>query len=236
MSLEEELPVGVDQILSSPWHIRGGEKVPSSEEVLLGGGAVQLEVTVLYTDLADSTRLVTDFDPRVAAKVLKAFLYCATKLIRHKGGDIRSFDGDRVMGIFIGDSKNTSAANAALHINWAVSEVIRPALAKQYPTLAEAGFRLRHATGVDRSKILAVRAGIRGSNDLLWIGRAGAVAAKLSALRDGNYTSYVTADVYNNMAEGAKLSTKPGTPNMWDKMATAKYGLTIYRSTWWRSP
>jgi tripartite-type tricarboxylate transporter receptor subunit TctC len=37
-------------------------------------------------------------------------------LIKAAGGEIRSFDGDRVMGVFMGKSKNTSAATNAVRL------------------------------------------------------------------------------------------------------------------------
>jgi adenylate cyclase len=234
MALSDDLKQSVDDILAQSWDIRDGTVVPETKDVALAGGGVNLEATILYSDLAESTRLVTDFDGRTAARVMKAFLACSSRIIRTHGGDIRSFDGDRVMGIFIGDSKNTSAANSALKINWAMTEVIRPKVEAKYPILSQRGFTLRHATGVDRSTILAVRGGVHGANDLIWVGRAGAVAAKLSSLRVRNYTSYVTADVYNTMAKVAKVSSDG--KDMWELMPAKQYGLATYRSTWWRRP
>src|SRR4051794_31213124 len=112
MALSDDLKQSVDDILSQGWDIRDGTVVPETKDVALAGGGVNLEATILYSDLAESTRLVTDFDRRTAARVMKAFLACSSRIIRSHGGDIRSFDGDRVMGIFIGDSKNTNAANS----------------------------------------------------------------------------------------------------------------------------
>lgn len=231
MTLSQELKDGVDGILAQPWSTRDGVKVPETEDVASAGGAVKLEAVILYSDLADSTTLVTYHDKRVAAKVMKSFLYCASRIVTAHGGEIRSFDGDRVMGIYVGTSKNTSAAKAALHINWAMREVIRPKIEAKYPSLAEAGFTLQHATGVDRSDILAVRAGMRGSNDLIWIGRAAAVAAKLSSLRLSDAQSIITSDVYRFLRDEAKTA-KDGRA-MWVKMSGTRYGLETYKSNWY---
>ena len=35
-----------------------------------------------------------------------------TQLVKSNGGEVRSFDGDRVMGIFIGDGKNPRPQSA----------------------------------------------------------------------------------------------------------------------------
>jgi class 3 adenylate cyclase len=107
------------------------------------------------------------------------------------------------MAVFIGDHKRTHAAKAALRINYAVSEIINPAIAARY---ADQPFKLRHAVGVDISKLFVARTGIRGSNDLVWIGRAANYAAKLSALREGDYMSIITEDVFRKMNDEVRFS------------------------------
>jgi class 3 adenylate cyclase len=109
-----------------------------------------------------------NYDKRVAAKVFKSFLSCSSKLIRAEGSEIRSFDGDRVMGVFISGPKNTSAARCALKINYAFLKIIKPKLAAKYPSLATGSDKLAHCVGVDASEVLVVRGGVRNNNDLVW--------------------------------------------------------------------
>jgi class 3 adenylate cyclase len=117
MALKDELSTNVSSTLGQEWNIRNGLVAPTSQDVALAGGAVKLTATMLYADLADSTELAMQQDRRVSSKVFKSFLTCASRIIRARGGDIRSFDGDRIMGVFLGDSKNSSAAKCALNIN-----------------------------------------------------------------------------------------------------------------------
>jgi uridylate cyclase len=234
MSITPQLEKGVDDILAEPWSVRDGRVVPETDDVTLKGGGVQLDATILYADLAKSTVLVTDFDHRTAARVMKSFLYCCSRVIEANGGEIRSFDGDRVMGIFVGDAKNSSAAKCALQIKYATDEILRPRVEKKYPTLAANGFKIAHASGVDTSSVLAVRAGMRDANDLIWIGRAAGVAAKLSAIRESHYRSYVTSDVYSRLRDDVKKG--PGKEDMWIVMGAKQHGLTVYRSSWQWKP
>lgn len=125
MALSDDLRKEVDGVINQAWDVRDGEVVPTTDKVALAGGGVKLEATMLYADLADSTEIAM-WDRRVAAKLFKAFLACASRLIRAQGGELRSFDGDRVMGVFLGNSKNTSAAKCALQINWAFINLIKP--------------------------------------------------------------------------------------------------------------
>ena len=111
------------------------------------------------------------------------------RIIRSDGGEITAFDGDRVMAVYLGDSKNSNAAKSALKINWAVKNVINPAIKKQYP---DTSFEVAQAIGIDTSELFVARTGIRGSNDLVWVGRAANYAAKLCSLRDEGYSTFIT--------------------------------------------
>ena len=117
MALLEDLKAETSKIATSSWGRRDGQVVPENNDVGLGNVGVDLEATFLYADLADSTELAI-LDQQIAAEVVKAYLMGTTRIIRALGGEIRSFDGDRVMGVFIGDMKNTLATEAALKINY----------------------------------------------------------------------------------------------------------------------
>jgi class 3 adenylate cyclase len=235
MSLQDDLANDVNTLLNQEWSIREGQVVPTSDSIALAGGAAKLSATILYADLADSTELAIKYDRRVAAKVYKCFLSCCSKIIRARGGDIRSFDGDRVMSIFVGNYKNTSAAKCALQINHAFLKIIKPKLEAKYDSLKSGSYKLAHCVGIDTSEVLTVRAGIRKNNDLVWVGRAPNIAAKLSTLRESPFHSYITEDVYNSLAEEAKLSSGAKKP-MWESRSwktLEPFGIkTIYRSSW----
>lgn len=83
--------------------------------------------------------------------------------------------------------------------------------------------------GIDRSPIRAARTGVRGANDLVWVGRAANYAAKLSSLPD-SHASRITADVFDRLNKEAKYSN--GTC-MWEEAQwTAMENMKIYRSNW----
>ncbi|MEQ1903138.1 MAG: adenylate/guanylate cyclase domain-containing protein [Pirellulaceae bacterium] len=235
MALKEDIDNEVGQILAQTWDLRDGTVVPATESVLLAGGGVKLKATMLYADLAESTKLAMD-NRQTAARVCKAFLAASTRLIRANSGDVRSFDGDRVMGVFIGDSKNTSAAKCALQINWVFLNVIVPKFKGKYESFRNGGHILAHGTGIDVSEVLAVRSGIRNNNDLIWIGRAPNVAAKLSAIRGDGYSSFITGEVYDQMRDDVKFGGDP-TRSMWEERAwNAGPVKRVYRSNWGWAP
>jgi adenylate cyclase len=237
MAIIDELNSEIEGTLNEKWTIRNGTVVPEVEDVSLSGAAVKLDATILFADLADSTKLAI-LNQEIAAKVFKMFLAASSRIIRHNGGQIRSFDGDRVMGIFIGTSKNTSATKCALNINYAFTEIIKPKLKVKYEIFRSGSYDLSFCTGVDVSPILSVRSGIRNSNDLIWVGKAPNIAAKLSGIRDSPYNTYITKEVYDNMHESSKITTDKSA-NMWQKLENWNkvQGLnTVYKSHYYWKP
>lgn len=226
MGLQDDLKAQVIKIFKEQWTERDGTVVPTSDDVQLGNDAVKLQATVLYADMDGSTNLVDSKKAHFAAEVYKTFLYCAAKVIRAEGGEITAYDGDRVMAVFLGGSKNTNAARAALKLNYARTKIIQPALLAQYPN---SNYTLRHVVGIDTSSLYVARTGIRGANDLVWVGRAANYAAKLSAL-GSDYATRITEDVYNML--NASLRETDG-KSMWEKATWKAMGnQEIYRSTW----
>ncbi|MCB2229944.1 adenylate/guanylate cyclase domain-containing protein [bacterium] len=229
MSLGEELSDEIGTILRERWNTRDGQKVPDTDDLKLSNDAVVLDATVLYADLADSTGLVDTYKPLFAAEIYKCYLHAAARIIRSEDGAITAYDGDRIMATFIGGSKNTSAVRSALKINYAVEKIINPAIQAQYTNTE---FSLRQTIGIDTSSLHVARTGIRGSNDLVWVGRAANYAAKLCGL-SADYPTWITAAVYNKLHESAKSSDGKA---MWEARSwTAMAGMTIYRSNWWWS-
>jgi class 3 adenylate cyclase len=226
MSLSDDLNSEVISIFKTNWNQRDGRQVPEPESVALGNDAVEIDATVLYADLAESTQLVDSKKASFAAEIYKAYLICASRIIKSEGGSITAFDGDRVMGIFIGDTKNSSAARSALKINHAVQKIINPAIKSQY---ADANYEVKQAVGIDTSRLFVARTGIRGSNDLVWVGRAANYAAKLCSLREGIYASWITEGVYNALADSVKATDGK---LMWESRHWTARNMTVYRSSW----
>jgi len=229
MGLKADLDAEVAKIFRENWDVEDTEDVPEAEDVLLGSNHAKRleEATVLYADLSYSTKLVDGFKWGFAAEIYKAFLHCSAKIIREEGGEITAYDGDRIMAIFVGGSKNTTAARCALKINYARVQIINPALKKQYSSI---DYQVRHVVGIDVSELRAARTGVRGDNDLVWVGRAANHAAKLSSLST-DYPTWITKAVYNGMNKSSRISSDGR--NMWEARSwTAMNKRLIYRSHW----
>jgi class 3 adenylate cyclase len=232
MALVDDLKSQVQEILDTRWASREGKVVPDSDSVKLGNDAVKIKGAVLYADLAESTVLVDRFPRWYAAEVYKSFLHCASKIIGARDGVITAFDGDRVMAVFIGDYKHTNAAICGLQIKYAVREIINPLLKAEYP---DKQYTVTHGVGIDTCELFVAKTGVRGANDLVWVGRAANYAAKLCSLRNGDYTTYITEEVFKQMNDKAKYTIyNPEKKLMWERRTWNDKNIVIYRSNYWR--
>ncbi len=232
MSLKDDLTVAVKKIFADKWEVEKTDAVPDPEDLRLNANhAKDLEnATVLYADLDGSTNMVDNYKWNFSAEVYETYLRCAAEIIRSEDGEVTAYDGDRVMAVFTDDWKNTKAVRCALKINYAVTEIIQPALKVQYPSTE---FTIKHVVGIDTSQLRTARIGVRGDNDLVWIGRAANHAAKLTNI--SGKATWITKAVYDAMNKDVKYS---GDTNIWEaRLWTAMNNLPIYCSTyWWRIP
>jgi len=236
MANAEKFEADISAIFNTTWNIRNGIVVPKTEDVALTNGAVKMEAVLLYADLFHSTELQRQFPNSMVAKIVRAYLSSMTRLISDAAGAVRSFDGDRVMGVFVGGSKNSIAARCALKMNYVVDQILRPKAETQFPSLKTKGFVIDHCVGIARSEVFIVRAGVRGDNDLVFVGQAPNIAAKLSELRESPYSTWITWSVYNYLHNYAKLGGDGR--NMWIN-AKRKLGVQewdVYKSSWHWKP
>ena len=232
MALADDLRDEVRQIFAEQWTMSKGIVVPNPENLTLTNNARHFaRATILYADLSGSTTLVDGYPWTMAGEIYKTYLACAARIIRSMSGEIVAYDGDRIMAVFIGDTQTSNAAKCALQINWAVKNIVNPTLKQQYP---QRDYVVKQVVGIDTSEIRAARIGIRGGNDLVWIGRAANYAAKLTECRN-DYPTWITADGYNQLADYAKFGGNPK-QNMWGQFKwTAMNDIPVYGSTWWWS-
>lgn len=223
----------VKSIFKTNWQIRDGQKVPEPSDITLGNDAVKLNATVLYADLKESTNMVGKYKKTFSAEVYKSYLVACCDLIRNNDGVITSFDGDRVMAVFIGDEKESKAAKTALQINYIVRKVINPELQDNYNT----NFIIEQVVGIDNSELLVAKTGIRGDNDLVWVGNAANIAAKMCSIRKGTYNTYISKNVYDSLNDVSKYHFSNSFKyNMWESFFWNDYNRTIYGSTYWWKP
>lgn len=226
MALKDDLTSDVKTIFKSAWTETTGRVVPAPSDVGLGNKATLLEqAVVFYADLDGSTNMVDTKKWQFSAEIYKTFLHCAAKIVKAESGDITAYDGDRIMAIFIGNNKHDRAARAALKLRWAVLKIVQPLMKETYTT----DFVIAHTVGIDVTDLRAVRTGVRGDNDLVWVGRAANYAAKLTTL-GSDYPTWITKAVYDGLSSSLKTSNSK---SMWEARTwTDMENMSIYRSNW----
>jgi len=221
MTFKDDLVAARDNIVGTNFAIRNGTVVPTTEDVGYNE-AIRLQSTYLYTDMANSSGLVAISPPETVGKVLRLFLDLSVRIIRKHDGAIRSFDGDRVMGIFIGAGRFDRAVKSALQVKWACDQLIQPKLNDAYKSIREAGWILRPGCGIASGEALIVRGGVRrSSSDLVSVGLAPNMAAKLSDVRHAPYHTRIGAATYKKLGDSARVSKGV---DMWDGPHTLKMG------------
>jgi class 3 adenylate cyclase len=222
----------IDNILKTDWSKRDGRVVPTTADIQLGNDAIEMEATILYADLKESTAMVKKYYNWFSAEIYKCYLVACCELIKNNDGVITAFDGDRVMGVYIGDSKNSNATKTALQINYIVREVINKKLEAKYP---KDPYQIIQAVGIDTSQVFIARTGIRGDNDLVWVGNAANMAAKMCGIRNTGFSSFISSDVFSKISNETKYG---GTEKklMWSEYFWSDYDKNIYGSSWQWSP
>ena len=60
MSKSDDISKDVQSIIDKTWNKRKGNKIPNSEDITLAGGAVEIDATFLYADLANSSKMAKE--------------------------------------------------------------------------------------------------------------------------------------------------------------------------------
>lgn len=214
MTFKEDLTAKVKEFVQESWgEIPNGYAVPVPEDMTFGNTGRRLTACIFYADICGSTAMVYSLADTRAAEYYKAYLHCAAKIIKRNGGEITAYDGDRVMAVFLGDSKEDDAVGAALELSYAVDEIINPAFSALYTTSHR---RLRHTVGIDASTVLVSKTGVRVDSDLVWVGLAANYAAKLNSFDglDFDYPIRITHEIFAALS----LACLVGTANqpMWE--------------------
>jgi len=233
MTFKDDLIEARDAIVTTNFTVRDGILVPTTADVGYDD-AVKLQATYLYADLVDSSGLVAISPQQTVGKILRLYLDLNVRIIRKNGGEIRSFDGDRVMGIFVGVTRFDQAVKTAMQIKWACDNIIQPEIAKRYKSIANNDWTIRPACGIASGEALIVRGGVRrADNDLVSVGVAPNLAAKLSDIRASTCHVRLGAGTYKKLSNASRLG-KNGN-NMWigpesTTMGGKKY--SYYRSNY----
>jgi uridylate cyclase len=231
LGLADQVTRVVVDALSPTLTIVDTETVPTAHDAARPDGATRITATYFYADMADSTGLAQAHESWMVAKIVRSYLSAVTRVVRERSGQVMSLDGDRVLAVFTGERKNANAVLAAMNLSWAVSKVINPALERKWGVF---GWTMQHGVGIDTGEALIVRGGVGADDDLVCVGRAPNIAAKLSKIRSGE-SIFVTKPVLDDLPDHMR---RAASGDMWNALGTQLYGRSrvTYYGSWyyWR--
>jgi len=164
------------------------------DEIL--GGRVTLsgelkEVTVLFADLRDFTRLVETTPPREVVTIINTYFKSMTEAINAHHGLVLQFIGDEIEAVF--------GAPVALenHQQWAVDAALkmRKRLSQVNLHLANQGFPpLRHGIGLHTGKVVAANIGSTQRLSYALVGETVNIASRIQDLNKDFDTDILISD------------------------------------------
>jgi class 3 adenylate cyclase len=214
----EQLNENVARFLGGDYETFKPQGVPTPEKLPMAESkAARFEAAMLFVDIRQSSAITESFRLQTAAKMIRAYCDGSVRIIHFNQGSVRSFNGDGMLAVFIGDRKANNAVKAAMNLAWFAQEVLRPKFQRYFRRNSAAravagGFRI--GCGVDVGELFAVRVGIGGTNDIAWVGRPTNAAAKLAAIARPPRSILITREVYSKLAAPQLLQIITGVP-MW---------------------
>ena len=135
-------------------------------------------VTVVFSDVAESTRLGSELDPETVRNIMSRYFEAAARALERHGGTVEKFIGDAVMAVFgiptVHEDDALRAVRAVIEMHEAVDELNRELEQEQ-------GLQLRLRTGVNTGEVVA---GDPADGQTLVTGDTVNVAARLEQAAD----------------------------------------------------
>lgn len=206
------------RIVKRQFRVTRARKIPTVSDVAFDEARL-IQTSVLHIDIRSSSGILNQCGHINTLKIYKIFHTAMVIIARFKGGQIRTFAGDRI-GVFFDIDKvqRTKAVETALLMQAVIDNTINPLISQQF------GYSLRVGIGVDFGEMLVGRIGIYGNpnNDLVWTGNAANYASKLADYNNSGV--FISNEVHINMAK----SLKEDVGMMWQVVNDANLG-TFHR-------
>jgi adenylate cyclase len=224
ISLHQEVSDAVAGYLQGDYQTTHPQGVPLPENIPLGNSAAELEATTLFLDVRQSSDITNAFRRQTAAKMMKAYFSGSVKIINSNDGQVRSFNGDGMLAIFVGNRRSNNAVKAAMQVKRFVGNILEPQFRRYFANNQQALGRALDfsvGAGLDEGTIFAVRVGIRGTNDVAWVGRCTNTSAKLSNITQSPNNIAITRAVYERLNQDRKFSNDA---HMWSDEQFREFG------------
>ncbi|STO53310.1 adenylate/guanylate cyclase domain-containing protein [Exiguobacterium aurantiacum] len=215
----------VEEILDNTDAVNEVQKFPKDEDFTYTNG-YKAWASAIFVDLRDSTTLFTGKDDVEISKLIRGFTSEIIEILKKDTDkeDLKEIGirGDCVYAVYSTPLQSDihDIANRAFHINTYIKMLNKLLFDRKLPSI-KAGI------GLATSKTLAVKAGRKhsGINNLVWIGKSVATAAKLSDLgnKDGINPIVMSSTFYSNYIK-KQNEEDPTIEKWWIKVSDSTCG------------
>ena len=161
------------------------------------------DVVCVYIDLASSTKINIQENQKLAAHIFDSYIKSIVKIFKEYQCKYIDIQGDGCFALFDGVDRINRAIVAAATIKTLLSRNTNYFSKFVSNQLNSTNLSLR--IGIHQGNILAKKAGIRGENEVIWLGDAASIASKICNLKNYENNNFksdtirISDVVYNNI-------------------------------------
>ncbi len=191
----------MEEKLNGRLEVQDSTKIPSPEDLPLHQNTgSKLETAAFYIDLRGYSDLLENRRFDTVGRIISAFHYTIARFIKFHSGHIISFMGDGLLALF--EPKNNPIKNAvecALKYKYFFKNYFSNEIRERWK------IELDYGIGIAYGQIIAIRTGMKGKNDITWVGRCIKDAVKIGDyLNKSNGNIGITHSVYDKLPEGLR--------------------------------
>ena len=170
-------------------------------------GGQRREITLLFTDVADFTRITEPLDPEEVMRLMSTYFQQAGTVIAEHGGTIDKFIGDAVMAFW------NAPERMADHTTQACAATLRCAAAvgrQEFCLAAQTCFTLRTRFGLHRGEVVVGNVGSADRINYTALGAAVNMASRVEGLNKHFGTAILATETVHERARDAFLFRSAG--------------------------
>lgn len=183
--LEDEIFEEIGEKLDMDFDIVKKKEIPSNFKLENDEWAQVDDVACVYFDLSSSTNILRDYGDEISVKIFDSYIKSATRIFKNFECSYLDIQGDGGFALFSGDKHIQRAMVSAITLKTLLSKSYSGNLNDLVKKI-KSKINLSSRIGVHIGKILAKKSGIRGENEILWLGGLVSVASKICGLKREN--------------------------------------------------
>ena len=202
-----ELEEQIKKIMEDALEIEEITQVPDLDDsrLVFGNKALRFEATVVYVELRETAKLLTQHNEVVLAQIRMSYFYLMAELAASLGGVARLAHDDGIYAFFQGTTQDSlnSAVKAAMKLKFMLTNEY-----SRVRKMLDAYDALNFAMGVDDGTVLCAKLGDGQTvyGDLIWAGQAVATAKAIASQLTAPEHIGISELVHYNLMDNVKYN------------------------------